>query len=173
MPQFVPGLTLARAFYEEVVSALLGETAHSAALVGTGSDVLGFDTERSIDHHWGPKLTVFVASTDVADVRDAVENGLPEEFRGWPTRFGWDAVPVTHHVEVHALADWFREQLGFDSCVGVTTRDWLTTPQQVLLELTAGDVFHDGLRELVPAGRRSRGTRTTSGSGSSPASGGG
>ncbi len=53
MPAFDPGLTLARGFYEEVVAPLVGGIEHSAALLGTGSDVLGFDTERSTDHAWG------------------------------------------------------------------------------------------------------------------------
>ena len=31
---------------------------------------------------------------------------------------------------------------------GCSTRDWLAAPQQLLLEVTAGAVFHDGLEEL-------------------------
>ncbi len=151
MPAFVPGLTLARAFYEEVVAPIVGETAHSAALLGTGSDVLAFDTERSTDHHWGPRLQLFVSDAEVARLQTAVERALPDEFRGWPTRYGWDAVPVTHHAEVHELGVWLREKLGFDPREPVSTGSWLTVPQQLLLEVTAGGVFHDGLGELVPA----------------------
>ena len=151
MSAFVPGLVLARAFYEEGVAPLLGEVEHSAALLGTGSDVLGFDTERSTDHGWGPRLQVFVGGSDVAGVRRAVERQLPDEFRGWPTRYGWDAVPVTHHIEVYELAGWLRDKLGFDPRARASPKDWLTVPQQFLLEVTAGGVFHDGLGELVPA----------------------
>ncbi|MDQ3381599.1 MAG: DUF4037 domain-containing protein [Actinomycetota bacterium] len=151
MSAFVPGLVLARAFYEEGVAPLLGEVEHSAALLGTGSDVLGFDTERSTDHGWGPRLQVFVGGSDVAGVRRAVERQLPDEFRGWPTRYGWDAVPVTHHIGVYELAGWLRDKLGFDPRARASPKDWLTVPQQFLLEVTAGGVFHDGLGELVPA----------------------
>jgi hypothetical protein len=35
----------------------------------------------------------------------------------------------------------------------MTSPDWLTTPQQRLLEVTAGAVFHDGLGELEPLRR--------------------
>ena len=100
MAQFVPGAELARRFYEEVVGAAVDPWVHAAALVGTGSDVLGFDTARSTDHGWGPRMHVFVAAADVAAVTSAVEAALPDTFAGWPTRYGWDAVPVQSHVVV-------------------------------------------------------------------------
>jgi len=40
-------------------------------------------------------------------------------------------------------------RLGFDPTHGVSTRDWLTTPQQRLLEINARDVFHDDCGELA------------------------
>jgi len=82
-----------------------------------------------------------------------VESGLPASFRGWPTRFGWDEHPVVHHVEVTTLGASLVDNLGFDPRAGMTTRDWLTTPQQLLLGVTAGAVFHDGLGELAPLRR--------------------
>ena len=151
MTGFVAGLELARAYYDEVVADLVG-TKHSAALLGWGSEILGFDTERSTDHGWGPRLQIFVEEPET--VRDAIEAGLPEGFRGWRTRFGWDEVPVTHHVQVARLEDWLREQLGFDPRPGMSTRDWLTTPQQLLLGIIGGAVFHDGLGELEPLRER-------------------
>ncbi len=33
----------------------------------------------------------------------------------------------------------------------MTTRDWLATPQQILLEVTRGAVFHDGIGDLTTA----------------------
>src|SRR4051794_37788509 len=103
MPEFVPGLELARAFYADAVASLLAGRPHSAALIGSGSEVLGFDTERSTDHGWGPRLKVFVDAGEVEAVTQVLERGLPDDFRGWPTRFGWDAVPEMHHVEVAEL----------------------------------------------------------------------
>jgi hypothetical protein len=151
---FAPGLELARGFYEEVVSGLVGDTPHSAAFLGWGSDVLGFDTERSTDHGWGPRLQVFVEDDETAErLRERIEEGLPEEFRGWPVRFGWDDHPVVHRVAATTLGGWLEGQLGFDPRLGLTARDWLTTPQQLLLSVTAGAVFHDGLGELEPLRR--------------------
>ncbi len=149
MRRFVPGVDLARGFYGEAIAPLLAGVEHAAALLGWGSEVLGFDTERSTDHGWGPRLQVFVDADAVAEVRRAIEANLPEEFRGWPTAFGWDEVPVAHHVEVAPLGEWLQGRLGFDPTHGVSTRDWLTTPQQRLLEITAGAVFHDDCGELA------------------------
>jgi hypothetical protein len=151
VPPFIPGVELARAFYFEVVAPILGDMPHSAARIGWGSDVLGFDTERSADHGWGPRVQVFVDADSVQAVRKTVGDGLPDEFRGYPTRFGWDEVPVSHHVEIDALDRWLCGRLGFDPLAEVTTRDWLATPQQILLEVTGGAVFHDPLGDLTRA----------------------
>jgi hypothetical protein len=52
-----PGLRLAREFYAALVRPLLEEhfprLPYAAALLGPGSEVAGFDSQRSIDHDWG------------------------------------------------------------------------------------------------------------------------
>jgi hypothetical protein len=60
---------------------------------------------------------------------------------------------VTDHIDVAPLGRWLEELLGFDPGAVVSLRDWLTTPQQVLLEATRGAVFHDGLGRLNPVRR--------------------
>jgi len=54
-PSFRPATELSRAFYVEVVRPLLAGRAHSAGLLGWGSDVLGYDTERSTDDDEQPE----------------------------------------------------------------------------------------------------------------------
>ena len=83
------GIELSRAFYLEAVAPLVGDVPHSAGLLGWGSDVLGFDTIRSTDHGWGPRLQLFVEPERAGPLRDVIEAGLPAAFRGWPTRLGW------------------------------------------------------------------------------------
>ena len=139
---FVPGVELSRAFYDEAVAPLLAGEEHAAALVGAGSDVLGYDTVRSTDHGWGPRMQLFVDGDRVAAVREAIDAGLPDEFHGWPTRYGWDEVPVSHHVDVAPLGEWLEGRLGFDPRVEIP-------PQQILLELTSGGLFHDPGGELA------------------------
>jgi hypothetical protein len=50
MRDFAPGRELNAAFHAEVVAPLLGRRRYAAALLGTGSDVLGYDTAVSTDH---------------------------------------------------------------------------------------------------------------------------
>ncbi|MBA2475344.1 MAG: hypothetical protein H0V40_05245, partial [Actinobacteria bacterium] len=149
MTDFVPGLELSQRFYEEAVAPLLGGVLHSAALLGWGSEVLGLDTPRSTDHGWGPRLQIFVAERDARAVDQVLEARLPELYGGWPVRFGWDDVRVGKHVEVAPIGAWLERQLGFDPRPQPSLRQWLATPQQLLLEVTAGAVFHDGLGELA------------------------
>jgi hypothetical protein len=140
---FLPGRELCAAFHAEVVAPLLRNTPHAAALWGPGSDVLGYDTAQSTDHGWGLRLSVFVAERHVAATGATLDAGLPETFRGWPVRYGWDEVAVAHHVRVATLGGWLRGHLGLDPRAGMTTLDWLTIPQQLLLEVTSGPVFAD------------------------------
>lgn len=149
-PAFVPAQQLCGDFYRQAVRPLLGDHPHAAALLGWGSDVLGYDTPRSTDHGWGPRLQVFVEREDDArELRGRIDAGLPETFAGWPVRFGWDAVAPGHQVEVTTLPDWTRRFLGTDATTGLSDLDWLLTPQQHLLGVTAGAVYADDRGELA------------------------
>lgn len=152
---FLAGIELARRYYAEVVRPLLDRhapgLAHSAALIGAGSEVLGYDTARSADHNWGPRCQIFVGAADavrIEAISSMLAARLPPSFLGWPTRFpdvSLAQAPVRHWVEVAELGGWLASRLGFDPLGGVGLADWLATPTQLLAELTAGAVFHDGL----------------------------
>ena len=153
---FMPGVDLSRGFYRQVVAPLLGDRDHAAALLGWGSDVLGYDTERSTDHGWGPRLLIFIPEHgDVNLVDQLLDRGLPESFAGWPVRFGWDKITPRDHVTVTRLKDWLTGFLGVDARDGLSTRDWLLTPQQRLLGVVGGAVYADedhalaGLRQSL------------------------
>jgi uncharacterized protein DUF4037 len=167
-PPFVPGLDLARGFYAEVVRPLLQEEFpgldYAAALLGPGSDVAGYDTGRSTDHDWGPRLQVFLDDNDgdrddnndgdAARLTAMLADRLPGEFRGYPVRFPVTREPdgiARHRVAVTGLGAWLTGQLGFDPRRAVTLLDWLATPTQLLAELTTGEVFHDAPGELTRA----------------------
>jgi hypothetical protein len=171
--QFLPGLELSRRFYTEAVLPILrrtlAEVPHSAARLGSGSEVLGFDTERSADHEWGPRLQIFLREEDLASRGEstwrALSEQLPKSFAGWPTHFSaadGDPVghmaetdgPVNHRIAITSIAGWFGHELGFNPLAGITTLDWLAAPTQRLAENTGGAVFSDGLGELAEARRR-------------------
>ncbi|QGN32722.1 DUF4037 domain-containing protein [Microlunatus sp. Gsoil 973] len=147
--RFVPALELSRDFYAEAVAPLLTGHRHSAALLGWGSDVLGYDTQRSTDHGWGPRLQIFVNPAGVDAVRGTLAGRLPEEFRGRPVNFGWDQVAPEQHVEVLGLGTWLTGQLGVDPRPGLGPTDWLAIPQQQLLGVVRGAVYADPGRELA------------------------
>ena len=171
--EFLPGLELSRRFYSEAVLPILqrtlGGVPFSAARLGTGSEVLGFDTERSADHEWGPRLQIFLREEDRQargeSTWQALSEQLPKSFAGWPTHFSavdGDPVghmsetdgPVNHRIAVTSIGQWFNQELGFNPLDGVSTVDWLAAPTQRLAENTGGAVFCDGLGELVEARRR-------------------
>jgi hypothetical protein len=168
--EFTPGLELCRAFHDEVVGPLLAEgfpfLSYSAAMLGTGSEVLGFDDERSTDHHWGPRLQLFLEraahEAHAAAIKDVLSRRLPVSFRGYPTNWGppdeggvqllvsVEEGPVNHRVTLLTVDSFMRAQLGFDPREPMDIEDWLLTPSQMLLSVTAGAVYLDGLGELEP-----------------------
>ncbi len=140
MSAFVPGLELSRQFYAELVQPILDARfpglPHSAALLGRGSEVLGFDDEMSTDHDWKPRVLLFLGEADQARhggaVGDSLRRELPPRFRGRP---------VDH--EIHTVRGYFRERLAVDVYGELEARDWLTFPEQALRTFTAGAVYHD------------------------------
>ena len=161
---FVPGLQLSRAFYAEAVRPLLDGVPHSAARIGSGSEVLGYDTPRSTDHEWGPRLSLLLSPADAGrapELDRRLAERLPRSFGGWSTHFETvegDRIgrmappdgPVRHRVGISTLDAWLPRRLGVDPRAGLSALDWLTVPTQALAEVTGGAVFHDGLGELEP-----------------------
>ncbi|MDW4918037.1 DUF4037 domain-containing protein [Streptomyces californicus] len=129
---FLPGLELSRILYEEAVRPVLDAECpglrYAAARVGAGSEVLGFDTARSADHEWGPRLDLFLEPADAAAhgerIHRLLAERLPKDVRGWPTHFRHadpaDPVghmeptegPVHHRVAVRDVGGWVHEHLG-------------------------------------------------------------
>ena len=158
-------MELSRRFYFEAVRPILErrfpDFVHAAALVGHGSEVLGYDDEQSRDHEWGPRVQLFVREMPENGIGDAFAEELPGEFAGFPTHFGptteegtvaitrIESGPVNHRVEALALRDYLVQELGVDPLHQFEAVDWLVTPSQRLLELTAGEVFSDQIGDLT------------------------
>jgi hypothetical protein len=168
VPKFIPGLKLSRLFYRRIVQPILDREfpglRYSAALIGWGSEVLGFDTTMSRDHHWGPRVLLFLSKQDYPGLHEQIDrvlaNNLPYEFLGYSTNFSkpepngvrhpeqLTTGPVNHMIQIYTPSGFLRTRLGFDDSRTISVFDWLTFPQQRLLELTTGEVFHDGIGEL-------------------------
>jgi hypothetical protein len=167
---FIPGLQLNEMFYHEAVKPILAQhfpgLAYSAALIGYGSDVLGYDTPTSMDHNWGPRLLLFLSPQDAEQMRESIRaclsQQLPLTFRGFSVNYSqpnaedggtqWmhaaQAGPVNHLVVVRTQRGFFQSALGIDPYDAIDPVDWLTIPEEALLEVTRGQVYHDGLNEL-------------------------
>jgi uncharacterized protein DUF4037 len=167
-PKFTPGLELSARFFSEVVKPILADAfpdlVYSAALIGPGSEVLGYDTVRSTDHGWGPRLQLFVADDNehlVSEMDATLSHRLPFRFLGYSTNFGPPDAEgtrllmeksegtVDHKIEIVTIRGYFEQLLGLDPRHDLSLVDWLTISQQALLGVTAGRVYHDGLGELA------------------------
>jgi hypothetical protein len=164
---FLKGLDLSELFYWEAVRPILKAyfpgLAYSAALLGAGSDVLGFDTPQSMDHDWGMRLMLFLSEADHAALREAVDRALrdhlPRQFHGYPVDMALlysskpEAHPAAegdnrHCVLILTLEGFFQSILHSDPFVEPRPAEWLTFTEQHLRSLTAGRVFHDGMGQL-------------------------
>ena len=160
MTDFMNGLALNQLFYEEAVYPILNshfpELEYSAALIGWGSDVLGYDDVQSTDHNWGPRFQLFLAEQDYEKyytaINEALNAELPSEFRGYPTAYSIvveDVTdPVQYNIGVETIKSYLSGYLGCDPYREIESADWLTFPEHKLLAVTSGKVFHDGLNEL-------------------------
>lgn len=162
---FLPGLDLAEAFYHEAVRPLLTShfpnLPHSAALIGSGSEVLGFDDAMSTDHSWGPRLMLFVPERELmqhgATIDAVLRHKLPRRFRGYSTswsppnrdepgtqmRDDSPGTTVNHRINLYTIDGYLWHSLGIWRDKPLEPVDWLTLPWQKLRALTAGRVFHD------------------------------
>lgn len=162
MPEFIPGLKLSRLFFEEAVKPIIDgvsrDRKYAAALIGSGSEVLGFDDAMSADHHWGPRVMIFlddIAGVEAIDA--ALRKELPSTFYGHSTSFSEPDIndnnvqrlvdagdgPINHRVEMFEPRDYLRSYLNFDIDREIEPADWLTFPEQKLRTLTADNVFYD------------------------------
>lgn len=169
MPEFIPGRELSRRFYWEAVRPLLDtyypSLPHAAALLGPGSEVLGFDTPMSMDHDWYPNVLIFLRDEDAGltePLKEMLGQHLPHNFLG----FGVDALPSDLEENTRVMAEavegpvehkaipvtvrrFARLWLDWDMDQPLDAIDWLTLSGQTLRMMTAGAVHYDGVGELT------------------------
>lgn len=159
-------MQLCERFFNEIVKVLIEKKfpslKYSAGLFDYGSEVLGFDTKRSTDHDWGPRVLLFLSSKDVKykkEILDYLYKNSPKTFLGYSTYFNETYkldVPglrksqrkrsdLPDCFEIHTIKSFFKKYLEFDFKNEITVSDWLTFPEQKLRAVRSGKIFYDEL----------------------------
>lgn len=178
MAEFIPGLKLSELFYNEAVKPILNanfpELKYASALIGFGSDTLGFDNAISRDHCWGPRLLLFLSENEYDGLAKSIDTvlrrQLPRTFYNYATGFrqgdgggvvvmedakeagteqSGEKQEVDHYIWLTSLKRFFEDYAGFNPYQEIELLSWLIVPQQILRSLTAGKVFHDDLGGLT------------------------
>ncbi|MDO3444966.1 DUF4037 domain-containing protein [Agrobacterium sp. V1] len=167
------GIGLSQRFYEKIVAPILHENfphlSYAAARIGLGSEILGFDSEISADHDYGPCVQLFLPATGFStiapDIMKRLDAGLPPSFEGWPVRYSTNVRPpaenpgsgmlgADHGAELYTVAAWCDRFWGRQFPDELTVQDWLSYSEQTFLTVTAGAVFRDDFGELTSLRRR-------------------
>jgi Domain of unknown function (DUF4037) len=172
----INGLDLCEAFFRDAIRPILcsdfPNLQYSAALLGDGSEVLGFDTEMSRDHDWGPRGMLFLEDSTcakyAASIDLALRKKLPKSFQGYSTGFTdpqenqngtqqlqlAEEPTVNHHIEILTPQKFLRQHIEFDidgNLDGhIEVADWLTFSEQKLATIIGGRIFEDqiGLQSI-------------------------
>lgn len=167
MTKFIKWMQLSEMFFNEVVKEIFKTNfpnlKYSAWLIGHWSEVLWFDTERSTDHHWWPRVMLFLNEKDFSkkdEISEVFSKELPSTFHWYSTHFSspnpndngvqhlseakeWE--PINHRIEILTIKDFFEDDLWIDPNKEFTISDWLTFPEQKLRTIKSGKIFHDDL----------------------------
>jgi len=149
------GLEVSKEFISTLLLPLLQEALPdvyerlSVAVVGTGSDVLGYDDQLSRDHHWGPRANVMYLREDrdriVGPLHAVLDEKLPDSFQGFEVHANVGNLTGVCHA---AVEDFFERFLGTDQ-LPQRDADWLSLCEVDLFHVTAGEVVYDGPGELA------------------------
>lgn len=158
-------MELNKRFYAEAVKPIIQSAFpclhYSAGLIDYGSDVLGYDTDVSMDHQWGPRLSVFLSPDDIEKTGSALDSvlseKLPARFSGFSTNYSGTKTDyirrmeitnegtVKHLIRIHTIEEFIEQHLGIRIHEEIHPLDWLFFPQQRLLTISKGQLFHDAL----------------------------
>jgi hypothetical protein len=148
-------LDISREFFLEVVRPILErefpeETARGAfGLFGLGSEAFGLDDELSRDHHWGVRIDALVPDEIPperrAEIQRTVGANLPASFRGHSLREGHLAGAG---LSLDGLQASLRRSIGLDHMPS-THAEWLQIPEEDILHVINGEVWHDPSRQFT------------------------
>ena len=152
----IPGLKLARAYWQEFGKPLIAERYPeyqgriAAGLVGHGSECYGFDDELSHDHDFGPGFCLWLTDEDYAAIGERLQadyESLPDTFMGFgPKSQTARAQGAGRRVGVFRIGDFFESITGYRQAPPADRpHEWLMLDEPTLAAATNGEVFADPL----------------------------
>jgi hypothetical protein len=149
------GLEISREYIQEVIlpglRVEIGDEIDrlAVAVIGTGSDVQGWDDEISRDHHWGPRATIFFRREDEdtlgPQIKSFLHHNLPGTYRDYEVVVGLEDLIGVCCTSIESFFEFF---LG-TSTLPETDLDWIKLCETDLQHVTGGDVVIDGHGELT------------------------
>ena len=123
----------------------------AVGLIGSGSECFGFDDDTSRDHDFEAGFCIFIPDESIIDRKLAfsLERAyakLPKEYMGLKKGF-LSPVGGSRHGVIR-ISDFIMSKTGTYDGV-LTTKQWLLTDENSLLEATNGKIFFDGLGEIT------------------------
>lgn len=157
---FISGLKMGALFHREIVVPMMqscfSKIQYASALIGPGSEVLGFDNEVSTDHDWRPRVFIFLKDHDKEifghEITKMVDERTPDIFYGFPTKPS--KTDDLRSQTVFSVDEFWKRTLGFSSKFNPATIDWLIFSGHILLTLTSGLVYKDDFGELTEARKK-------------------
>ncbi len=146
--------------HKEIVAPLMQsdfpQIKYAAALIGPGSEVLGFDNEVSTDHDWRPRIFIFLSENDKTvfggELTKKLSEKIPDIFYDFSTKA--DNTEDLRSQIIFSVDEFWRRTLNFSPKLTPLAPDWLTFPEHILLSLTSGVVYRDDFGELTEARNR-------------------
>jgi hypothetical protein len=165
--RFIPSLELSRMLYEQEIEPMMqmgyAGVKYAAASLGMCSEVLGLDDAVSMDHMWGPRVTLFLSEEDQARYGEQLAQDfrqhLPKSFQGFDMTWlkpGVDVQDTTESILYTVRTTTLDRGLQFcggSNALPLQGVDWLKVSEQHLLEFTSGAIYHDGTGELTEVRR--------------------
>ncbi len=142
------GLEFSRSYCEfyapTLFEGLPSDVRYRAALglVGEGSECLGFDDEISRDHDFGPGFCVWLPTDVYEEWGPELQRRydlLPVSFKGFTRQ---QTQMAGKRVGVFEMQAFYRLYTGL-SRAPQCAKEWLAIPEQLLAQVTSGEVFAD------------------------------
>lgn len=156
-------IDISHAFFDEYVRPVLAaqfpdEFAQMAFGVwGLGSEAMRMDDDFSRDHHWGLRIDAIMPEellqTRWPAIAAALETHLPRSYQGHA--LGERAV-VGAGITPESLSGFLRRTIGLDH-PPETYAEWLSIPEEDIVHVINGEVWHDPSGRFTAVRERFRG----------------